>query len=107
MEDSSPKVRSQRGFASMSKERQREIARRGGRAAHEKGTAHEFTAEEASLAARRGHEHGTAHEFTAEEARLAGRKGGLARARNRQVNAPEQAVGAATEDMVPVLSSVS
>lgn len=75
--------RSQRGFASMSKERQREIASRGGRAAHEKGTAHEFNSVEASVAARIGHQRGTAHEFTADEARQAGRKGGLARARNR------------------------
>ncbi|HPP75517.1 MAG TPA: KGG domain-containing protein, partial [Armatimonadota bacterium] len=32
----------QRGFASMDPEKQREIARKGGRAAHEKGTAHEW-----------------------------------------------------------------
>ena len=36
-----------RGFASMSPEKQREIASKGGRAAHEKGTAHEWTADEA------------------------------------------------------------
>ena len=35
-----------RGFASMDPEQQREIAAEGGRAAHEKGTAHEFTPEE-------------------------------------------------------------
>jgi uncharacterized protein len=73
--------RSLRGFASMTKERQREIASRGGKVAHEKGAAHEFNSMEAALAARKGHERGTAHEFTAEEAREAGRKGGLARAR--------------------------
>jgi general stress protein YciG len=38
---------SSRGFASMNQERQREIARKGGRAAHAKGTAHEFTSDEA------------------------------------------------------------
>ena len=43
-----------RGFASMSPERQREIASKGGRAAHEKGTAHEWTAEEARRAGRKG-----------------------------------------------------
>ena len=43
-----------RGFASMSPEKQREIASKGGRAAHEKGTAHEWTAEEARTAGRRG-----------------------------------------------------
>lgn len=53
---------SSRGFASMDPQRQREIASEGGRAAHERGTA---------------------HEFTSEEAREAGRKGGQARAENR------------------------
>jgi uncharacterized protein len=69
-----------RGFASMDAARQREIASRGGRAAHEKGTAHEFTPEEAREAGRKGgqaaHSRGTAHRFTSEEAREAGRKGG-------------------------------
>jgi general stress protein YciG len=69
-----------RGFASMDANRQREIASKGGRAAHEKGTAHEFTPEEARAAGRKGgqsaHMRGTAHRFTSEEAREAGRKGG-------------------------------
>lgn len=52
-----------RGFASMDPEVQREIASKGGKAAHQKGGA---------------------HEWTAEEAREAGRKGGLARHQNRQ-----------------------
>ena len=43
-----------RGFASMDPEKQREIASRGGKAAHEKGTAHEFTSEEAKEAGRKG-----------------------------------------------------
>ncbi len=43
-----------RGFASMSPEKQREIASKGGRAAHEKGTAHEWTPEEARNAGRKG-----------------------------------------------------
>lgn len=45
---------STRGFASMDKEKQREIARKGGRAAHQKGTAHEFTPDEARVAGRKG-----------------------------------------------------
>src|SRR5687767_7903909 len=55
-----------RGFASMDRTKQREIASKGGRAAHTRGTA---------------------HEWTSEEAREAGRKGGLAgrRARSEQV----------------------
>jgi general stress protein YciG len=43
-----------RGFASMSPEKQREIASKGGRAAHQKGTAHEWTSEEARNAGRKG-----------------------------------------------------
>ncbi|MEZ0264450.1 MAG: KGG domain-containing protein [Phycisphaerae bacterium] len=54
---------SRRGFASMNREKQREIASKGGKAAHAKGTA---------------------HEFTPDEAREAGRKGGLAVSQNRE-----------------------
>jgi uncharacterized protein len=43
-----------RGFAAMPKDKQREIAASGGRAAHEKGTAHEFTSEEARVQGRKG-----------------------------------------------------
>ncbi len=46
--------RSNRGFASMDISKQREIASKGGKAAHEKGTAHEFTSEEAAAAGRKG-----------------------------------------------------
>jgi hypothetical protein len=44
-----------RGFASMDPQRQREIASQGGKAAHEKGTAHEFTSEEARRAGSMSH----------------------------------------------------
>jgi len=47
---------SNRGFASMDEDRQREIASQGGRASHEKGTAHEFDSKEASEAGRKGGE---------------------------------------------------
>lgn len=47
---------SRRGFASMDEEKQREIASKGGKAAHEKGTAHEFTSKEAQEAGRKGGE---------------------------------------------------
>jgi len=43
-----------RGFASMDPEKQREIASKGGKAAHEKGTAHEFDSEEAKKAGQKG-----------------------------------------------------
>lgn len=46
--------RSKRGFAAMDPEKQREIASKGGRAAHAKGTAHEWTSEEARVAGRKG-----------------------------------------------------
>lgn len=76
------KGRSARGFASMDPQRQREIASLGGRAAHQKGTAHQFSPEEARLAGSKGgqaaHRKGTAHEFNSDEARAAGRKGGQA-----------------------------
>jgi general stress protein YciG len=47
---------SKRGFASMDAAKQREIASKGGRAAHAKGTAHEFTTDEARVAGRKGGE---------------------------------------------------
>jgi uncharacterized protein len=43
-----------RGFASMSPERRREVAGRGGNAAQKKGTAHKFTSAEASAAGKIG-----------------------------------------------------
>lgn len=43
-----------RGFASMERAKQREIASKGGKAAHQKGTAHEWTSEEAREAGRKG-----------------------------------------------------
>ena len=58
-----------RGFASMDRAKQREIASKGGKAAHQKGTA---------------------HEWTSEEAREAGRKGGMASHRRRQEQQPLQ-----------------
>jgi uncharacterized protein len=62
-----------RGFASMDRNKQREIASKGGKAAHQKGTA---------------------HEWTSEEAREAGRKGGMASHRRKQ----EQGVQPAPEE---------
>src|SRR3954447_13553199 len=56
-----------RGFASMDRSKQREIASKGGKAAHQKGTA---------------------HEWTSEEAREAGRKGGMASHRRKQEQQP-------------------
>lgn len=53
-----PKPKSRRGFASMSPEKQREIAQLGGKASHASGNAHEFTSEEARAAGRKSHQAG-------------------------------------------------
>ena len=58
----------------MTTEKQREIARKGGRAAHERGTAHEFTTDEARAAGRKGGERVSANRtHMAEIGRLGGR----------------------------------
>ena len=64
---------SNRGFASMDRERQREIASLGGRAAHARGTAHEFDSTEAREAGRKG---GEAVSQNREHMARIGRKGG-------------------------------
>jgi general stress protein YciG len=81
-----------RGFASMNSEKQREIARKGGRAAHEKGTAHEFTPDEARAAGRKGGERVSAdRRHMAEIGRLGGRSSaGRRSSRPRDENAPEE-----------------
>jgi general stress protein YciG len=71
-----------RGFASMDRMRQREIASKGGKAAHQKGTA---------------------HEWTSEEARNAGRKGGLASHRQRR----ERKDSGDTRELVGAVSGFS
>ena len=70
-----------RGFASMDAERQKEIARKGGKAAHEKGTAHEFTPDEARAAGRKGGERVSADRH--HMSRI-GRMGGKSSAGRRQ-----------------------
>ena len=64
---------SNRGFASMDPQKQKEIASAGGRAAHLQGVAHEFTSEEARAAGRKG---GEAVSRDREHMREIGRKGG-------------------------------
>jgi general stress protein YciG len=68
-----PAGRSNRGFASMDRERQREIASKGGRAAHKKGTAHQWSADEAREAGRKG---GTSVSRDREHMAAIGREGG-------------------------------
>ncbi len=65
-----------RGFASMDPQKQREIASKGGRAAHAKGTAHEFTSDEARMAGSKG---GRVVSQNREHMAEIGRKGGQAR----------------------------
>ena len=87
--------KSNRGFASMSPERQREIASKGGRAAHEKGTAHEWTADEARAAGRKGGE--TVSRDRAHMAAI-GREGGGARgARKRNTPMDNEAISSSGE----------
>ena len=69
-----------RGFASMDRGKQREIASKGGKAAHQKGTA---------------------HEWTSEEAREAGRKGGMASHRRKQEQAPTAGTDERAMDATP------
>ncbi len=75
------KGKSERGFAAMDAEKQREIASKGGKAAHEKGTAHEFSSEEAREAGRKGGE--TVSKDREHMAEI-GRKGGEESGGNRR-----------------------
>src|SRR4030088_606383 len=89
---------SKRGFASMDASKQREIASKGGRAAHAKGTAHEFTTDEARVAGRKG---GEAVSRDRQHMSTIGREGGHsrgARARAASQGDNEQAVTSAGND---------
>jgi general stress protein YciG len=72
-----------RGFAAMTAEQRRQLGSKGGKTAHERGTANKFTSESATVAGKIPHERGTAHKWTSDEARAAGRKGGTAARRGR------------------------
>jgi general stress protein YciG len=61
------RARKPRGFAAMDPKLVSELAKRGGKAAHRAGTA---------------------HQFTSDEARVAGRKGGMATHAKRRVSNP-------------------
>lgn len=84
-----------RGFASMDREKQREIARKGGRAAHEKGTAHEFTSDEARAAGRKGGERVSANR---DHMSRIGRLGGKHSAGRRQVIRPSESTPSDAEN---------
>jgi general stress protein YciG len=72
--------KSRRGFAAMDQEKQRTIASKGGRAAHQKGTAHQFTSDEARAAGRKG---GEAVSRNRLHMSTIGRKGGEAVSQDR------------------------
>ena len=78
---------SKRGFASMDAAKQRAIASKGGRAAHAKGTAHEFSSEEARAAGRKG---GMVVSQNRDHMAAIGRKGGMeSGGRSRRKASPE------------------
>ncbi|HKS24675.1 MAG TPA: KGG domain-containing protein [Thermoanaerobaculia bacterium] len=87
---------SKRGFASMDPSKQREIASKGGRAAHAKGTAHEFTSDEARVAGRKG---GEAVSRDRAHMSAIGREGGHSRGRTRQSQVSQGMGGGASTDM--------
>src|SRR5688500_11677093 len=82
--------KSARGFASMDQTKQREIASKGGRAAHAKGTAHEFTSDEARVAGRKGGE-----AVSRDRAHMAaiGREGGHSRGARARANSANVSSG--------------
>jgi len=84
--ENTDKPRRARGFAAMDRTRQKEIARKGGRAAHARGTAHRFDADEAREAGRKG---GAAVSKDRSHMAEIGRAGGLARQR-RPSNGPNE-----------------
>jgi hypothetical protein len=83
--------RERRGFAAMTPDKQREIARRGGRAAHKKGTAHEFNADEARAAGRKG---GVAVSKDRDHMSRIGRAGGLSSRSGRRNNNADSSLDA-------------
>jgi general stress protein YciG len=86
--NNSDRPKSNRGFASMDPAKQKEIASKGGKAAHAQGRAHEFTSDEARVAGRKGGE-----VVSRDRAHMAaiGREGGQARGRNRAIAARDAA----------------
>jgi general stress protein YciG len=91
---STDRPKSNRGFASMDLSRQREIASKGGKAAHAQGRAHEFTADEARNAGRKG---GEVVSRDRDHMAAIGRAGGQARGRNRAL----RAAGASSASQTP------
>ena len=96
--------KSNRGFASMDTSKQREIASKGGKAAHAQGRAHEFTPDEARVAGRKGGE-----AVSRDRAHMAaiGRAGGQARGRNRAMQTRDISVPTAAKSSASLDSAAS
>jgi general stress protein YciG len=88
---------SKRGFASMDPSKQREIASKGGRAAHAKGTAHEFTSDEARVAGRKG---GEAVSRDRAHMSAIGREGGHSRGARARAAATTSGNGNGNNDII-------
>jgi general stress protein YciG len=103
-QDASTVGRTRRGFASMDPMKQREIASKGGKAAHAQGSAHEFSTDEARTAGRKGGE-----AVSQDRAHMAaiGRAGGQARGRNRAILAARTAQAADTGDALHAAAAPS
>ena len=84
-----------RGFASMDEDKQREIASKGGHAAHEKGTAHEFDSEEAREAGKKG---GEAVSQDTEHMAEIGRKGAETRAAQMEGKSSDKKTTSSSEE---------
>lgn len=80
LQNESPRTPAKRGFAVMDPRQQKEIASKGGKAAHRQGVAHEFNSEEARIAGRKG---GMAVSQNREHMAEIGRKGGEVSGGNR------------------------
>lgn len=92
---------SNRGFASMDPQRQREIASEGGRAAHASGNAHEFTSEEARRAGSMSHKNDGNKQRGANDSQQSGRHQGSNQGSNQgkgvQGGTPEQHAAAGAQ----------
>jgi general stress protein YciG len=79
-------TKSKRGFASMDPAKQKEIASKGGRAAHQQGVAHQWSSDEAREAGKKG---GEAVSRNKDHMSEIGRRGGEASHSSRREESPQ------------------
>ena len=89
-QESRPQRTSNRGFAAMDPERQKQIASEGGRAAHRQGVAHEWSSDEARDAGRKG---GQIVSRNREHMSAIGRRGGQSSGSRRSQRSSENGNG--------------